>query len=290
MAISLFRCRSLLSCPVFPGYFCPCSGSTAALSPISVRLKKKRQKKTQQKKQKNNPKQLHEIKEKKKSPPCTKISSKQIGKKQKIGQYAARQATDRSGDRKPAASLRSTAKKSLCGHTLSSGAERREVRAASTVRASLFLGSCTNLIACALCETWKSAFSSHPLHQSPSFGSLLRWGQRQLSSRGKDQSSGEAADPAPAAPGLAEHVGQLEDGALLDDPGTHTSLKAPTWAPTCGARGWGWRKAQGVTPQPRSFLLLPIRHARGLKESSMLCTSMPASTGHVRKHHRLDLD
>lgn len=68
---------------------------------------------------------------------------------------------------KPAAFLQSAAEKSLCGHTLSPRTERREVRAAGNVRASLFLGSCTDLIACALCEPWKSASSSHPPELCP---------------------------------------------------------------------------------------------------------------------------
>jgi len=229
-------------------------------------------------------------------PPCTKISSKQRGNQQKIGQYAARQAADRSGDSKPAASLRSTAKKSLCGHTLSSGAERREVRAAGTVRASLFLGSCTNLIACALCETWKSASSSsHPLRQPPLLLPLLRSGQRQLlGSRGKDQTSREAADPAPAGPGSAEHMGELEARALRSEgrrrEGLTCSMKGSPGLPHARHRAEGWRKVRGIALQPKSFLLLPLPRARGLKESSMLQTSTPAATRRLHKHYGLDLD
>lgn len=79
------------------------------------------------------------------------------------------------------------------------------------------MGSCTNLIACALCETWKSAFASHPLRQPPLLLPLLRWGLRQLlCSRGNDQSSGDAVDPPLAGPGSAKHTGELEDSALLE--------------------------------------------------------------------------
>lgn len=171
---------------------------------------------------------------------------------------------------------------------LSSGAERREVRAASTVRASLFLGSCTNPIACALCETWKSAFSSHPLRQPPPLLlPLLRQQQRQLlGSRGKDQSSREAADPPPAGPGLAEHAGELEDSALLESGeekgrtvlGLARSLKGSPGLPRARHEAERWKKVQGLTLQPTSFLLLPLCHAHGLEKSGVLHTSMPAAT------------
>lgn len=129
----------------------------------------------------------------------------------------------------------------------------------------------------------------------------LRWGQRQLlSSRGKDQSSGEAVDPPQAGPGSAEHTGELEDIALLEQGDgrrrerqswdSHVPRRAHPGSHVQGTRLRGGRKVQGVTPQHVSFLLLLLHCARRLEESCMLHTSMPAATRRLHKYHGLDLD
>lgn len=60
--------------------------------------------------------------------------------------------------------------------------------------------------------------------------------------------------------------------------GLTRSSKDSPGLPRARHKAEGWRKVQGLTLQPTSLLILPLRHARRLKESSMLHTSMPAAT------------
>lgn len=116
-----------------------------------------------------------------------------------------------------------------------------------------------NLIACALCETWKSAFSSHPLHQ-PLFCSSCSDGDRgnSLAPEAKTKATESLWMPLwqdQARMSTQETLRQCFAGARGGGKkgktvlGLAHSLKGSPSLPRVRPEAEGWRETQGVPLQ-----------------------------------------